>query len=53
MAELDGDEAAIRGVVRDYVDGWFDGDAARMERALHPELVKRRRGTEGDNPANW
>jgi len=40
MAELDGDEAAIRGVVCDYVDGWFDGDAARMERALHPELVK-------------
>ena len=50
MAELDGDEAAIRGVVCDYVDGWFDGDAARMERALHPELVKHRHGTEGDNP---
>ena len=49
MAELGGDEAAIRGVVSDYVDGWFDGDGARMERALHPELVKRRRGTEGDN----
>ena len=21
--------------------GWFDGDAGRMERALHPDLVKR------------
>lgn len=44
------DEAAIRVVVSDYVDGWFDGDAARMERALHPELVKRCRGIEGDDP---
>jgi hypothetical protein len=34
----------------DYVAGWFDGDAGRMERALHPELVKRCRGIEGDDP---
>src|SRR5437764_359692 len=27
-----------------------DGDAVRMERALHPELVKRCRGIEGDDP---
>jgi hypothetical protein len=44
------DAAAVRAVVSDYVDGWFDGDAARMERALHPELVKRCRGIEGDDP---
>jgi len=44
------DEAAIRSVVLDYVQGWFDGDAARMERALHPDLVKRCRGIEGDDP---
>ena len=25
----------------DYIEGWFDGDASRMERALHPELAKR------------
>jgi AcrR family transcriptional regulator len=25
----------------DYFEGWFEGDAARMERALHPELAKR------------
>lgn len=30
---------AIIAIVRDYIEGWFDGDAARMERALHPELV--------------
>jgi hypothetical protein len=41
---------AIMAIVRDYVEGWFDGDAARMDRALHPELVKRSRGLEGDDP---
>src|SRR5262245_64465828 len=44
------DEEAIRAVVLDYVEGWFDGDAGRIERALHPELVKRCRGIEGDDP---
>ncbi len=44
------DEDEIRGVVLDYVEGWFDADAGRMERALHPDLVKRCRGIEGDDP---
>jgi hypothetical protein len=44
------DEDAIRAVVLDYVEGWFDGDAQRMERALHPELMKRCRGIEGEDP---
>ena len=34
-------EAAIVSTVLDYFEGWFDGDAARMERALHPGLAKR------------
>ena len=34
----------IRRAVLDYYEGWFEGDAERMERALHPELVKRRGG---------
>jgi hypothetical protein len=34
-------EAAIEATVLDYFEGWFDGDAERMERALHPELAKR------------
>lgn len=42
--------AEITATTRDYVEGWFDGDAERMRRALHPELVKRCRGIEGDNP---
>lgn len=30
----------------DYFEGWFDGDAERMDRALHVELVKRGAGDE-------
>jgi Putative lumazine-binding len=45
-----GSEHAVRSVVMDYVEGWFEGDAGRMKRALHPELVKRCRGIEDDNP---
>lgn len=37
----DADRDEIRAVVLDYYEGWFGGDAARMERALHPELAKR------------
>jgi Putative lumazine-binding len=43
-------EKAVQSAVMDYVEGWFDGDATRMERAVHPELVKRCRGIEGDDP---
>jgi putative lumazine-binding protein len=35
------DEQAVTSTVLDYYDGWFDGDAGRMERALHPQLAKR------------
>jgi hypothetical protein len=35
------DEDAIRSTVSDYFGGWFEGDAERMERALHPGLAKR------------
>ncbi len=33
--------ADIERVARDYVDGQLDGDAARVARALHPDLAKR------------
>jgi hypothetical protein len=32
---------AIVRVALDYFEGWFDGDAARIERTLHPDLAKR------------
>jgi hypothetical protein len=35
------DEAAIHKAALDYIEGWYAGDAARMERSLHPELAKR------------
>jgi hypothetical protein len=35
------EEAAVVATALDYFEGWFDGDPARMERALHPELAKR------------
>jgi hypothetical protein len=37
----DPEAAAIRQTALDYIEGWYEGDAARMERALHPELAKR------------
>ena len=40
-AQSAGDTAAIRATALDYVEGWYAGDADRMARALHPELVKR------------
>jgi hypothetical protein len=35
------EESAIRATALDYIEGWYDGDAVRMERALHPQLAKR------------
>lgn len=35
------DSAAIRQTALDYIDGWYSGDADRMERALHTHLAKR------------
>lgn len=40
-ADSASDSAAIRQAALDYIEGWYAGDAARMERALHPELAKR------------
>jgi putative lumazine-binding protein len=35
------DEAAVVHAALDYFEGWFEGDAVRLGRALHPELAKR------------
>ena len=37
----DADVAAIKQTALDYIEGWYEGNAERMERALHPELAKR------------
>ena len=41
IREAENDEREIEAVVRDYYDGWYDGDADRMRRAVHPGLAKR------------
>lgn len=35
------DAAAIKQTALDYIEGWYEGNAARMEQALHPDLAKR------------
>ena len=40
------DSAAIRHTALDYIEGWYAGDGARMERSLHPELAKRNVSTD-------
>lgn len=40
-AQSTADVAAIRQTALDYIEGWYEGNAERMERALHPELAKR------------
>jgi hypothetical protein len=39
--DADPEAAAIEATARDYIEGWFTGDEARMERALSPKLAKR------------
>ena len=41
QAQSPADAAAIKQTALDYIEGWYEGDAERMERALHPELAKR------------
>jgi hypothetical protein len=38
---FDADKDAIKQTALDYIEGWYEGNADRMERALHPELAKR------------
>lgn len=48
-AQTAADSAAIVQAALDYIDGYYSGNAERMERALHPDLAKRIVRT---NPAN-
>ena len=34
------DDAAVRATVTDYIEGYYSGDAARMEKTLHPHYLK-------------
>jgi hypothetical protein len=35
------DREAIKQTALDYIEGWYEGNPERMERALHPDLAKR------------
>ena len=35
------DVAGIESVAKDYIEGWYTGDTARIDRALHDDLAKR------------
>lgn len=37
----DADKAAITQTALDYIEGWYEGNPDRMERALSPDLAKR------------
>lgn len=39
--ETSADTTAIVANALDYIEGWYEGNAERMERALHPEVAKR------------
>ncbi|MGA8440369.1 MAG: nuclear transport factor 2 family protein [Candidatus Sulfotelmatobacter sp.] len=34
------DTSAIRATVQNYIEGYYTGDAARMEQSLHPHYLK-------------
>lgn len=52
-AQQPADSAAIRAAALDYIEGWFSGDAVRMRRALHSELVKRILVTDDETGRDW
>ncbi|MFA6438565.1 MAG: nuclear transport factor 2 family protein [Bacteriovoracaceae bacterium] len=41
IAQSSKDSAAVREAALNYVEGWYDGNAERMEKAVHPKLAKR------------
>ena len=49
FAQTAADSSAIKQTALDYIEGWYEGNSERMERALHPELAKRIVNT---NPSN-
>src|SRR2546423_14274869 len=40
-AQSAADSNGIRQAALDYIEGYYEGNGERMERALHPELAKR------------
>ena len=51
-AQSAADSSAIKQAALDYIEGWYEGNAERMERALHPEFAKRIVNTDPRNRRN-
>jgi hypothetical protein len=49
FAQTKDDSSAIRQAALNYIEGWYEGNAERMEKALHPELAKRIVTTDAKN----
>jgi hypothetical protein len=47
-SQTDADREAIKATALDYIEGWYEGNAERMERALSPDLAKRIVRTNGN-----
>src|SRR5829696_3883680 len=51
FAQTDADREAIKRTALNYAEGWYEGDAAKMESALSADLAKRivRTNTQGQS----
>jgi hypothetical protein len=52
-AQSAADSAAVRAAALDYVEGYYEGNAERMARAVHPELVKRIVARDSASGRSW
>jgi|SRR5215203_3973388 len=41
LGQTDADREAIKRTTLNYAEGWYEGNAEKMESALHPDLAKR------------
>lgn len=41
LAQSDGDREAVTRTALNYAEGWYEGNADKMESSLHPDLAKR------------
>lgn len=49
FAQTEADREAIKRTALNYAEGWYEGNADKMESALHPNLAKRRAITNDKN----
>lgn len=40
QAQTDGDREGVRSAAMDYIEGFYEGDVARIRRSIRPEVVK-------------